>query len=73
MLREIGNRLQLPGLRQIDDPAQADGQQVANIADPQGDAITRLAWRQTRSGGEIMGSVLPFIAVAVAASRCSPA
>jgi diguanylate cyclase (GGDEF)-like protein len=66
MLREISNRLQLPGLRQIDDPAQADGQQVANIADPQGDAITRLAWTQTRPGGEIMGSVLPFIAVAVA-------
>ena len=66
MLREIGHRLQLPGLRQIDDPAQADGQQVANIADPQGDAITRLAWTQTRPGGEIMGSVLPFIAVAVA-------
>jgi sensor domain CHASE-containing protein len=73
MLRDISNRLQLPGLRQIDDPAQADGQQVANIADPQGDAITRLAWTQTRPGGEIMGSVLPFIAVAVAASRCSPA
>jgi hypothetical protein len=58
--------MQLPGLRQIDDPAQADGQQVANIADPQGDAITRLAWTQTRPGGEIIGSVLPFIAVAVA-------
>jgi diguanylate cyclase (GGDEF)-like protein len=66
MLREISDRLALPGLRLIDDPAQADGQQVANIADPNGEAVTRLAWTQTRPGGAILGSVLPFVAVAVA-------
>jgi diguanylate cyclase len=64
MLREVGNQLQLAGRREIDDPGEADGQQVANIADPKGDAIVRLAWTQTRPGGEIMGSVLPFVAVA---------
>jgi diguanylate cyclase (GGDEF)-like protein len=66
MLRAIAHLLQLPGLRQIDDATQAGGQQVADIADPQGEPLVRLAWTQTRPGGEIVGRVLPFIAVAVA-------
>jgi diguanylate cyclase (GGDEF)-like protein len=66
LLREIGERLQLPGLRTIDDPAQAAGQYVTVIADPQGGAIARLAWKPTKPGGQIAGSALPYIAVAVA-------
>jgi diguanylate cyclase (GGDEF)-like protein len=66
LLREIGERLQLPGLRTIDDPAQAAGQYVTVIADPQGGAITRLAWKPTKPGGQIAGSALPYIAAAVA-------
>ena len=66
MLRAIAQLLQLPGLRQIDDAKQAGGQQEADIADPQGEPLVRLAWTQTRPGGEIVGRVLPFIAVAVA-------
>src|SRR5262249_30604398 len=66
MLRAIARLLQLPGLRQIDDANQADGQQVADITDPQGDTLVRLAWTQARPGGEIVGRVLPFIVIAVA-------
>ncbi len=66
MLREIGDRLQLPGLRKIDDPAQAADNQVTVIADAQGGAIARFAWQPTRPGGRIVGSVLPFIALAIA-------
>jgi len=66
MLRDIGKQLQLPGLRKIDGLAQATGEQVTAITDGQGGAIVRLAWSPTQAGGKILGSVLPFIAVAIA-------
>ncbi len=66
MLGEIGSRLQLAGLRRIDDPAQALDAQTTTIADAQGDPIVRFAWKPTKAGGTIMWSILPFIAVAIA-------
>jgi diguanylate cyclase len=66
MLGEIGSRLQLAGLRRLDDPAQAVDAQTTTIADAQGDPIVRFAWKPTKAGGTIMWSVLPFIAVAIA-------
>jgi diguanylate cyclase (GGDEF)-like protein len=66
MLREIGEQLQLPDLRKIDDPARALDKPVTVIADAQGGAIARFAFKATTPGGQIMGSVLPFIAVAIA-------
>jgi diguanylate cyclase (GGDEF)-like protein len=66
MLREIGGRLQLPDLRETDESAPAADQQVTVIADAQGGAIARLAWKPTRPGGQIAGSALPFIAIAIA-------
>jgi diguanylate cyclase len=66
LLREIGERLQLSGLRAIDDPAQAGDQHVTLLADAQGNPIARLAWKPTKVGGQIAGSVLPYIAVAIA-------
>jgi diguanylate cyclase (GGDEF)-like protein len=66
MLREIGERLQLPGLHNIDDPAQTLDKPVTVIADAQGGAIARFAFTPTRPGRQIVGSVLPFIAVAIA-------
>jgi diguanylate cyclase (GGDEF)-like protein len=65
MLREIGDRLQLPGLGEIGSPAEAADKQVTVIADGQGGAIARLGWKPIRPGGQIAGSVLPFIAVAI--------
>jgi diguanylate cyclase (GGDEF)-like protein len=66
MLGEIGSRLQLAGLRRIDDPAQALDAQTTMIADAQGDPIVRFAWKPTKAGGTIIWSILPFIAVAIA-------
>jgi diguanylate cyclase (GGDEF)-like protein len=66
MLREIGGRLQLAGLRRLDDPTQAVDAQTTTIADSQGDPIVRFAWKPTKAGGTIVWSVLPFIAVAIA-------
>jgi diguanylate cyclase len=67
LLREIGDRLQLTGLRAIDEPAQAGDQHMVTLADPQGAPIARLAWKPTRPGSEVAGSALPFIAVAIVA------
>ena len=65
MLKEIGERLQLTNLRKIDDPAPPAGEHAIEFADAQGNTIARFAWQPTRPGGKILGSVLPFIAVAL--------
>jgi diguanylate cyclase (GGDEF)-like protein len=65
LLREIGERLQLTSLREIADPAPPAGEHAIEFADAQGSAIARFAWQPTRPGGKILGSVLPFIVVAL--------
>ena len=65
LLQEIGERLQLSHLRRIEDPALPAGEHAIEFADAQGSAIARFAWQPTRPGGTIVGSVLPFIAVAI--------
>jgi diguanylate cyclase (GGDEF)-like protein len=67
VLRDIGERLHLSGLRMVDDAVQADDQHVDAITDPQGGVIARLTWKPLKPGGLIAGSVLPFVAVAIAA------
>ena len=66
MLREIGNRLQLPGLHAIGDAAPALDKEAATIADAKGRTIARFAWQPVRPSGQIVGYVLPFIALAIA-------
>jgi diguanylate cyclase (GGDEF)-like protein len=66
LLHEIGDRLQLSGLRAVDNVSHAGDQPLTVLADPQGDAIARLAWEPSKPGGQVAGSVLPFIAVAIA-------
>jgi diguanylate cyclase len=66
MLQEIADRLQLPGLRQLDDKASAGDTPVIALTDPQGSAVARFAWRPTRPGSQIVGRVLPFMVVALA-------
>jgi diguanylate cyclase (GGDEF)-like protein len=66
MLREIGQQLQLPGLHKIDGTARAADQQVTVIPDTHGLAIAQFAWNPTRPGSLIAGSLLPFIAFAIA-------
>jgi diguanylate cyclase len=65
LLREIGDRLQLSGLHVMTGANEAGDQHVTVVADPQGNAIARLAWKSTKSAGQVTGSVLPFIAVAI--------
>ena len=66
LLREIGDRLQMSGLHVIDGISDAGDLHTTAISDTQGDAITRLAWKSTQPGGQVAGSALPFIAVAIA-------
>jgi diguanylate cyclase len=66
LLREIGDRLQLSGLQVVTGANEAGDQHLTVIADPRGNAIVHLAWKSTKPGGQVAGSVLPFIAVAIA-------
>jgi len=66
MLKQIGNELQLNDLREVDEPTPPGDDRVTALTDAQGGAIVRLAWKPTRPGGQIVASVLPFIAVACA-------
>ena len=63
--RRSASRLQLTNLRKIDEPAPPAGEHAVEFADAQGNAIARFAWEPTRPGGKILGSVLPFVAVAL--------
>jgi len=65
MLREIGSRLQLPALRNVDGSVRTDEPQAVAIADMQGNPIIRLAWMPTRPGDQIVWRVLPFFGVAL--------
>ena len=62
----MSSRLQLAGLRMVDDPAHAAGQQVTALTDAHGTAIAHFAWQPTRPGGQIASTLLPFVAIAIA-------
>jgi diguanylate cyclase (GGDEF)-like protein len=66
LLTEIGKKLQLTGLRVADNGEAAGGQNITALADPLGNPIVQLAWKPAKPGGQVAGSVLPFIAVAIA-------
>jgi diguanylate cyclase (GGDEF)-like protein len=66
MLAEIASRLQLRNLRVLNDQPAPAGDYVFDLKDPQGTLIARFSWTPKQPGAEIMKSVLPFIAVALA-------
>ncbi len=66
LLDEIGRRLQLTGLRKVGDAGVPAGEPATALTDGAGNLIARLTWSPLRPGGEILTSVLPYIAVAVA-------
>jgi diguanylate cyclase (GGDEF)-like protein len=66
LLQKIGEHLQLSGLHPAEDASPTAGGYVTAIADPQGNPIARVAWNPSKPGGQVAGSVLPFIAVAIA-------
>jgi diguanylate cyclase (GGDEF)-like protein len=65
-LAEIASHLQLRNLRQVGVEPITPGDYVFKLADPQGQQVATFAWTPKRPGAEIVSSVIPFIAVAVA-------
>ena len=65
VLAEIASRLQLRNLRKLDKPAAA-GDYVFDLNDQQGNPLAQFAWTPKRPGAEIVNSVVPFIAIALA-------
>ena len=72
VLAEIASRLQLRDLHKLDKPAAA-GDYVLDLNDEQGNPLAQFAWTPKRPGAEIVNSVVPFLAIALAVSRCLPA
>ncbi|HEX6216535.1 MAG TPA: CHASE4 domain-containing protein, partial [Vicinamibacterales bacterium] len=66
MLAEIASRLELRNLREIGNRSAPAGDYVFDLKDPQGRSIARFAWMPKQPGAQIVQSVLPFIAVALA-------
>jgi diguanylate cyclase (GGDEF)-like protein len=66
-LDRIGGQLQLANLRMIDENAPVPpGDYVYDFGGPRGQPIARFAWTPKQPGAEIVNSVIPFIAVALA-------
>jgi diguanylate cyclase (GGDEF)-like protein len=65
-LATIGARLQLQNLRIADSAGSTLDDYTFEFTDEQGATIARLAWTPKRPGAEIVQSVVPFIAVALA-------
>ncbi|HKY85372.1 MAG TPA: EAL domain-containing protein [Pseudorhodoplanes sp.] len=66
VLAEIANRLQLKNLRKVGAEQISPGDHSVDLADDNNNMIARFAWTPKRPGAEIVRSVIPFIAVALA-------
>jgi diguanylate cyclase (GGDEF)-like protein len=65
VLTGIAARLQLHNLRQIGDGGLPSGDFAYEVVDGHGLPISRFAWTPTRTGSEIVASIVPFITVAI--------
>jgi GGDEF domain-containing protein len=65
-LADIASRLQLPNLRYFKSDAAPSTDHIHGIVDNYGQIIARFAWTPKQPGAEIVSSVVPFIAVALA-------
>jgi diguanylate cyclase (GGDEF)-like protein len=66
MLAEIGGDLQISNLHPIDGATDLHGDADVELTDTRGAAIARFAWKATTPGHQVVISVAPFIAVALA-------
>jgi diguanylate cyclase (GGDEF)-like protein len=67
VLAGIASRLLLNNLRKIENEPVTAGDYPFDLTDPQGRSIAQFAWTPKQPGAEIVHSVVPFIAVALAA------
>ncbi len=65
-LTQIASQLRLNNLREVGADPVPPGDYVYDLTDPRGDVIARFAWTPKQPGAEIVHSVVPFIAVALA-------
>ncbi len=66
VLAEIAGRLQLNHLRKADSGPLSPDDFAFELIDDRGNSLARFAWQPKRPGAEIVHSVIPFIAVALA-------
>ncbi len=66
VLSGIATQLRLTNLRQVDQQQVAPGDFLYELVGPNGGRIGRFAWTPKQPGAEIVHSVVPFIAVALA-------
>jgi diguanylate cyclase (GGDEF)-like protein len=66
LLANLGTQLQLADLHLVGAGAKPAGQYVYALADAHGREVARFAWTPNQPGAEIVHSVIPFIAVALA-------
>jgi len=68
MLTEIATRRQLTELHGTTaaSPALAADEHALVLADSRGNAIANFVWKPSRPGGQIAGSILPFLGIALA-------
>jgi len=66
MLADIGNDLQISDLHHIGAATERGGDADVELTDARGAAIARFAWKATTPGHQVVISVAPFIAIALA-------
>src|SRR6185437_5321826 len=66
MLAEMAARLRLDNLHMVANESATTHENVYDLTDSSGHAIARFAWTPQQPGAEIVNSVVPFIAVALA-------
>ncbi len=66
VLKDIAAQFRLTHLRKVDHDLVPPGDSVYELDSPTGDTIARFAWTPKQPGAEIVNSVVPFIAVALA-------
>jgi diguanylate cyclase (GGDEF)-like protein len=66
VLAEIAGRLQLSRLRTADNDPLTSDDFAFELVDDRGTSLARFVWRPKKPGAEIVHSVIPFIAVALA-------
>jgi diguanylate cyclase (GGDEF)-like protein len=66
VLSDISSRLQLRNLRRVGDQDTPENDFAFDLVDDRGNKIAKFAWTPKQPGAEIVNSVIPFIAVALA-------